>query len=106
MCTQDDEVTLAQKVRQGDRAAMDKLVKSNLHFVVSVAKKYQFQGLSLADLIMEGNLGLMKAAERFDETRGFKFISFAVWWIRQSIMAAITENARMVRLPLNRINDI
>jgi RNA polymerase primary sigma factor len=106
MCTQDDEVTLAQKIRQGDQAAMDKLVKSNLRFVVSVAKKYQFQGLPLADLIMEGNLGLMKAAERFDETRGFKFISFAVWWIRQSIMAAITQNARMVRLPLNRINDI
>jgi RNA polymerase primary sigma factor len=106
MCTSEDEVILAQQIKQGDRAAMDKLVKSNLRFVVSVAKKYQFQGLPLADLINEGNLGLMKAAERFDETRGFKFISFAVWWIRQSIMAAITQNARMVRLPLNRINDI
>ncbi|MGN6177612.1 MAG: sigma-70 family RNA polymerase sigma factor [Mucilaginibacter sp.] len=106
MVSPQEEVELAQKIRQGDQAALDKLVKANLRFVVSVAKKYQFQGLPLSDLINEGNLGLIKAAQRFDETRGFKFISFAVWWIRQGIMAAITENARMIRLPMNKVNEI
>ena len=102
----EEEVALARKIREGDQAALERLTKTNLRFVVSVAKKYQHQGLPLNDLIMEGNLGLIKAAQRFDETRGFKFISFAVWWIRQSIMAAITENARMIRLPMNKVNEI
>jgi len=102
----EEEAILAQKIRQGDQAALDKLTRANLRFVVSVAKKYQHQGLPLNDLISEGNLGLMKAARRFDETRGFKFISFAVWWIRQSIMEAITVNARMIRLPMNKVGEI
>jgi RNA polymerase primary sigma factor len=106
LITAQEEIVLAQKIRQGDQAALDNLVKSNLRFVVSVAKKYQHQGLPLSDLINEGNLGLIKAAGRFDETRGFKFISFAVWWIRQSIMAAVQENARLIRLPLNRVGEI
>jgi RNA polymerase primary sigma factor len=106
MCTVQDEVILARKIRGGDSSALHKLTTSNLRFVVSVAKRYQFQGLPLADLINEGNLGLIKAAQRFDETRGFKFISFAVWWVRKSIIAAITENARMVRLPMNKIHEI
>ena len=106
MISTEEEVALAIKIRQGDKAALNKLCQANLRFVVSVAKKYQHQGLPLNDLINEGNLGLIKAAKRFDETRGFKFISFAVWWIRQSIMAAITENARMIRLPMNKVNEI
>ena len=96
-------MVLAQKIKNGDQAALDKLVKSNMRFVVSVAKQYQNQGLSLQDLINEGNLGLIKAAQRFDETRGFKFISFAVWWIRQSILQAIADKSRMVRLPLHQV---
>ena len=106
LITADEEADLAKKIRAGDKQALEKLTKSNLRFVVSVAKQYQNQGLNLSDLINEGNIGLIKAAERFDETRGFKFISYAVWWIRQSIMQAIAEQARIVRLPLNKIGNI
>ncbi len=102
----EEEVQLAQRIKKGDKEALEKLTKANLRFVVSVSKQYQNQGLSLPDLINEGNLGLMKAAERFDETRGFKFISYAVWWIRQSILQALAEQARIVRLPLNKIGTI
>ncbi len=105
MLTADDEATLAKAIREGDTKALDKLTKSNLRFVVSVAKQYQNQGLSLSDLINEGNVGLMKAAKRFDETKGFKFISYAVWWIRQSILQAIVEYSRIVRLPLNKVGS-
>ena len=102
----DEEVELAQRIRRGDRAALEKLTKANLRFVVSVAKQYQNQGLSLADLINEGNLGLIQAAEKFDETRGFKFISYAVWWIRQSILQDIAEQSRIVRLPLHQVGSM
>lgn len=106
LLTAEEEVDLAQRIRQGDREALDRLTKANLRFVVSVAKQYQNQGLTLSDLINEGNLGLMKAALKFDETRGFKFISYAVWWIRQNILQAIAEQSRIVRLPLNQIGSL
>jgi RNA polymerase primary sigma factor len=106
MITVEEEVQLAQRIKKGDQGALERLVKANLRFVVSVAKQYQHQGLSLPDLINEGNVGLIKAAQKFDETKGFKFISYAVWWIRQSILQAIAEQSRIVRLPLNKIGTL
>ncbi len=106
LITADEEVELAKRIKKGDQRALERLVNANLRFVVSVAKQYQNQGLTLNDLINEGNVGLVKAAQKFDETRGFKFISYAVWWIRQSIMAAVSENSRLIRLPLNKVGLI
>ena len=104
--TPDEEVELGRRIKQGDEAALEKLVNANLRFVVSVAKQYQGYGMTLSDLINEGNMGLIKAAKRFDETRGFKFISYAVWWIRQSILQSISSNSRLVRLPLNKMDEV